>query len=74
MVRQQRSSKTTLSFNHRNGDIKIVTKNHEETIPVVSNQAIAKEIKSVVSTYMFCVKKIDPNSSFNVEEQKQYAF
>ena len=59
---------------HRSRDIKIVTKNREEIIPVVSNKAIAKEIKSAVSSYMIFVKEKELDSSFNDKEFKQFAF
>ena len=66
--------KRILSLKHGSRDIKIVTKNRGETISVVSNKAIAKEIKSTVSSYIIGVKEKVLDSSFNVKEQKQYAF
>ena len=63
-----------LSLKHRSRDIKIVTKNRGETIPIVSNKAIAKEIKFAISSYKIFVKEKDFDSSFNDKEFKQFAF
>ena len=66
----------TISFNHRNRDISIMTKDRGNTIPIVSHASLQKSIKKSLFAYLIFVN--DPvyskESYANMDQQDQMNF